>query len=71
MHPELAQLDYRRNFAIFLLLNGVTTLYEVFSVEGLFHRFLNELGRMALAALAAAIAWAIILYQVYGLSWFT
>ena len=71
MHPELAQLDYRRNFAIFLLLNGVTTLYEVFSVEGLFHRFLNELGRVALAALAAAIAWAIILYQVYGLSWFT
>ncbi|MBX3168309.1 MAG: hypothetical protein KF760_12905 [Candidatus Eremiobacteraeota bacterium] len=70
MHPELAQLDYRRNFAIFLLLNGVTTIYEVFSVEGLFHRFLNELGRVALAALAAATAWAIILYQVYGLSWF-
>ena len=71
MHPELAQLDYRRNFAIFLMLNGVTTLYEVFSVEGLFHRFLNELGRVALAALAAATAWAIILYQVYGLSWFS
>ncbi len=70
MHPELAQLDYRRNFAMFLLLNGVTTLYEVFSVEGLFHRFLNELGRVALAALAAVTAWAIILYQVYGLSWF-
>ncbi|MBN9419957.1 MAG: hypothetical protein J0I12_31165 [Candidatus Eremiobacteraeota bacterium] len=71
MHPELAQLDYRRNFAIFLLLNGVTTIYEVFSVEGLFHRFLNELGRVALAALAAAMAGAIILYQVYGLSWFS
>jgi hypothetical protein len=71
MHPELAQLDYRRNFAIFLLLNGVTTLYEVFSVEGLFHRFLNELGRVALAALMAATAWAIILYQVYGMSWFS
>lgn len=71
MHPELAQLDYRRNFAIFLCLNGITTLYEVFSVEGLFHRFLNELGRVALAALAAATAWAIILYQVYGLSWFS
>ena len=32
---------------------------------------LRRIGRMALAALAAAIAWAIILYQVYGLSWFT
>ena len=71
MHPELAQLDYRRNFAIFLCLNGITTLYEVFSVEGLFHRFLNELGRAALAILAAATAWAVILYQVYGLSWFS
>lgn len=71
MHPELAQLDYRRNFATFLLINGVTTLYEVFSVEGLFHRFLNELGRVALAALTAIIAWAIILYQVYGSSWFS
>ncbi|MFN8606546.1 MAG: hypothetical protein U0931_03375 [Vulcanimicrobiota bacterium] len=70
-HPELAQLDFRRSFAIFMLLNGVTTLYEVFSVEGLFHRFLNELGRVALALLAAASAWAIILYQVYGLSWFS
>ncbi|MBS2036198.1 hypothetical protein JST97_14505 [bacterium] len=71
MHPELAQLDYRRSFAVFLMLNGITTLYEVFSVEGLFHRFLNELGRAALALLAAAMAWAIILYQVYGLSWFS
>lgn len=71
MHPELAQLDFRRSFPIFLMLNGITTLYEVFSVEGLFHRFLNELGRAALALLAAAAAWIIILYQVYGLSWFS
>ena len=71
MHPELAQLDYRRSFSVFLMLNGITTLYEVFSVEGLFHRFLNELGRAALALGAAATAWAIILYQVYGLSWFS
>jgi hypothetical protein len=71
MHPELAQLDYRRSFSIFLLLNGITTLYEVIAVEGVLHRFLNELGRAALALTAAGFAWAIILYQVYGLSWFS
>jgi hypothetical protein len=70
-HPELAQLDYRRNFAAYLLLNGATSVYVLLSVEGFFHRILNELGRVALSLTAALLAALVILVQVYGTSWFT
>lgn len=69
-HPELAHLDYRRNFAVYLVLNVVTSIYVLLSIEGAFHRIFNELGRMALALGGAAVAILIILVQVYGTSWF-
>ena len=70
-HPELAQLDYRRNFAAYLGLNVLTSVYVLLSVEGFFHRILNELGRLALAVGSALVAALIIVVQVYGTSWFT
>jgi len=70
-HPELAQLDYRRNFAAYLGLNVLTSVYVLLSVEGFFHRILNELGRVALAVGSALVAALIIVVQVYGTSWFT
>jgi hypothetical protein len=70
VHPELAQIDFRRNLTVFLLLNGFSTLYMLVSVEGFFHRILNDLGRFALATLLVVAAIFFIIVQVYGSSWF-
>lgn len=70
-HPELAQLDYRRGFVYFFVLNSVNSLYSLLSIEGFFHRFFNALGRLALGALMATLSILLILVQVYGTSWFT
>lgn len=70
IHPELALLDFRRSLLPFVVVNGLTSLYVMFSVEGLFHRFLNDLGRFALAGLGTMLAFLVILVQVYGTSWF-
>jgi hypothetical protein len=69
-HPELAYLDYRRNFAVFACLNAFSTVYLMISVEGVLHRFLNELGRWTLSILMGLLASCVILLQVYGQSWF-
>lgn len=69
-HPELAYLDYRRNFAVFACLNCFSTIYLMISVEGVLHRFLNELGRWTLSILMGLLAAGVILLQVYGQSWF-
>ena len=63
-------MDFRRSFFVFAFLNVVTTVYEVASLGSLFHRFLNELGRIALAGLLALLALALILVSAYGSSWF-
>lgn len=69
-HPELAQMDFRRSMALFATLNGLSSLYVMVSVEGIFHRFLNTLGRISLATVLALSAALGILWQVYGSSWF-
>lgn len=69
-HPELALLDFRRSLLFFAGLNGLSTLYVMFSVEGFFHRFLNVLGRFALSTLVALLTGGVILWRVYGSSWF-
>lgn len=69
-HPELAQMDFRRSMALFATLNGLSSLYVMVSVEGVFHRFLNTLGRITLATVLALSAALGILWQVYGSSWF-
>ena len=71
VHPELAQIDFRRSFLAFAAINVFTTLYVVLSVAGFFHRMLNELGRFALACLGLLGVALVILLQVYGLSWFS
>lgn len=71
LHPELAQIDFRRSFLAFAAINLGTSLYVVLSVAGFFHRMLNELGRFALASLGVAGVALVVLLQVYGLSWFS